>query len=117
MKKYLVGVLAICMLFVLSGCGKKENKNKQDSIVGKWTISEIQNGPVTITFNEDKTVEYKNANFTATGTYEIKEDNIIIITDIWNDEGEFEYIIKDDTLTLDAVYVGVLSYPNMKRVK
>ena len=115
MKKYLVGVLAICMLFVLSGCGCERRKEK-DTIIGKWTIEKIQNGPVTITFKEDNTIEYKNANFTGTGTYKVN-DNYIVVEGVWRSEEEYEFEFNDGKLTLNAVYEDSLSYPNMTKIK
>ena len=115
MKKYIVGVLAICMLFVLAGCGKTKSESK--SIVGKWTLDNVQNGPVTITFNKDNTVVYENKYFSETGTYRFTEDNILVIEGIWDEEELYEYVLENGTLTLEAKYLDSMSYPNMKKVK
>lgn len=111
MKKYLLTFLAVIMLVVVTGCGKKK-----ESIVGEWKIDNIQNGPVTIIFGEDNSLTYKNIYFEATGKYSIEKD-IVTFTEVWDDEYQFKYEIKDGKLTLTPLDEDVLNYNNMERVK
>ena len=111
MKKYVFSFLAIIMLVMVVGCGKKK-----ESIVGEWKIDKIQNGPVYITFGKDNSLTYKNINFEVTGKYSIEKD-VVTFIEVWDDEYEFKYEIKDGKLTLTALDEDVLSYTDMERVK
>lgn len=112
MKKKIVLYLILISVFALVGCSLK----KSNSIIGTWKLDNIQNGPVTITFEKNNVLRYKSANYEKTGTYKI-DGATIIFKDIWDEEEEYEYEIKNSKLTLDAVYVGSLSYIDMERVK
>ena len=111
MKKYILGFITIVLFITLCGCTKKN-----DSIIGKWQLKEIQGGPITVVFNKDKTLEFSNANLEAKGTYKI-EGNVVTFINIWDVEVQYEYEIKDDKLSLNGVNRRTLSYIDLERVK
>lgn len=112
MKKYILSFLAI-ILFVSINCGCSKKSN---SIVGKWSLSEEQGGPITIVFNKDKTLEFSNENLEAKGTYKL-EGNVVTFVNIWSKEVQYEYEIKDGKLSLNGVSRRTLSYIDLERVK
>ena len=114
MKKYILSFLAIilCISFTC-GCSILKKKNP---IIGTWTMKDVQGGPVTITFGDNNSLEYKSAYYQNKGTYKIKK-NVVKFIGIWDNEVEYEYEIKDDILSLTAVDKMMLSYTSLKKVK
>jgi hypothetical protein len=95
MKKYLLGLLIISLLFMTTGCKK--------SIVGKWKAIDKESEYYYI-FNSDKTCSYEMTVARLDCTYEENDSKLTILYNGTENPVTFEYrfennmlIIKDDT--------------------
>ncbi len=88
-KKYLLIVTVFLSLFLLVGCGGKDN-----ALVGEWkglTDGESRDMQMETTFNfkSNGDVEYSNEfGINSTGTYEIKDDIVTIKLESWESAKE-----------------------------
>ena len=113
-KKYLLIVTVFLSLFLLVGCGGKDN-----ALVGEWkglTDGESRDMQIETTFNfkSNGDVEYSNEfGINSTGTYEIKDDIVTIKLESWESAKDYKFEVKDDKLSLTAQDVYSPSYSEM----
>ena len=114
-KRFLLFSLLVSVLFVLSGCG---SKNK---LVGAWkglTDGETRDMEIetTFTFKEHGDVSYSNEyGITSDGTYEIKDDKVVITLKTWTEAKTYEFKVDGDSLSLTATDKYSPSYSEMKK--
>ncbi len=92
MKKYLLGIVLLCMFsfVLLTGCGKK-------GLIGKW---EYESGGYVYTFNEDGTGSYSYAGVEAKFTYTTEDNKLSITYDGSTAAFETTYTIDGDVLNI-----------------
>lgn len=96
--KALVLVAVLCAsIFALTGCGKKENKQNVNPIVGTW---KYQSGGYTYTFKEDGTGDYSVSSTKMEFTYKTEGSKISILYKGNTSPFETEYSINGDTLNI-----------------
>ena len=108
MKKYLITLCLVFSLFILVGCGSK------NELVGTWEGETNDGLKTTFIFESGKTVKYDNEyGFDSEGTYEIKDDIVTIKLDSWDASKEYKFEVKDGKLTLTAQDAYSPSYKDM----
>ena len=111
MKKILLVSILFVSVFLLVGCGSS------NELVGSWkglTDGESRDVQMetTFTFKSDGNVEYSNEfGITGTGTYEIKENVVTIVLDLWTKDYEFK--VDGNKLSLKATDAYSPSYSEM----
>ena len=91
MKKYLLGILAILLVFLTTGCKK--------SVVGKWKAIDKENEYYYI-FNKDKTCSYEMTVARLDCTYEEDGSKLTILYDGTEKPTTFEYRFEKETLII-----------------
>lgn len=92
MKKYNLIIIVFLILFLTTGCSKK-------SIVGKWKSVDKKNDYYYI-FNKDKTCSYEMTAARLDCTYEIKENELIILYNGNKKPTKFKYLLDGKTLII-----------------
>ena len=91
-KKFVLVLFVVVDLFMISGCGKKEDKI---SIVGSWK----RDGYV-YTFKKDGTGYYEASGKKMNFTYSDKEDKVSILYNGNVEASELKYHIENDKLII-----------------
>ncbi len=107
MKKVLVSVLLCLSLVFITGCGG-------DKLKGTWSKATDDELNSIFTFDGSGKVTYKNDYFSNDGTYTI-EDNKVTIKEVWSDVKTYEFVIKDNKLSLTATDNYSPSYKDLKK--
>ena len=113
-KKYLLILTLFVSLFVLVGCGGKDN-----ALVGKWQGysddgKEYGEQEAIFEFKSDDTVSFVSGyGIEGNGTYEIKEDIVSIKLDSWEKAKDYKFEVKDNKLSLKAQDEYSPSYSEM----
>lgn len=97
MKKRITLVAVLCMLLVVTACGKKE----EPSIIGTWkntgTIAKEY------VFNEDGSGVLKYNGFEIKFTYTFTEDKLSIVTNMGSEQTkEYDVTLSEDKLMMDS---------------
>ena len=114
-KRFLLFSLFVASLFIFAGCG---SSNK---LVGTWkglTDGESRDMQIETTFKFEKNgdVSYSNEyGITSDGTYEIKDDKVVISLETWSESKTYEFKVDGDKLSLTATDVYSPSYSEMKK--
>ncbi len=110
MKKYLLTLVLVLSVFVLVGCGSK------NELEGTWEGATEDGMQTTFTFKSGDAVHYENEyGIKSDGTYEIKDDVVTIKLDTWDAAIDYKYEIKDGKLTLTAQNKYSPSYTDMEK--
>ena len=91
MKKYILGLLIVLLLFLTTGCKK--------SIVGKWKSIDKENEYYYI-FNDDKTCSYEMTVARLDCTYEENDSKLTILYNGNDKPTNFEYRFEKNTLII-----------------
>ncbi len=92
MKKYHILITTLLLLFLTTGCTKK-------NIIGKWKSTSTKDEYYYI-FNENKTCSYELTVARLDCTYEIKENKLTILYKGNTKPSTFEYEIKGNKLII-----------------
>ena len=108
-------LVLVAMLFVLTACGKKEEK--KPDIIGTWEGKTEDGLVTTFVFKDDGNVEYSNEfGFESKGTYKLDGNKVSIDLEMWDGQAKvYSYEIKDGKLNLTANDEWVPSYKDMER--
>ena len=97
MKKIVLYFSLILAVFVLVGCGKK------NELEGTWKGATNDGLEVTIVFKSGGEMTYATEFMSESkGTYEVKDDIVTINVEAWSQAKEYKYEIKDGKLNLTA---------------
>ena len=111
--KRVVSVLCIVVIALvtvaLAGCGKKDNKSDEASIIGTW---EYSRGSSTYAYNfkEDKTGSYSVYGTEMPFTYEDDGQKVTILYDGNTVSSTFEYKIEENKLIIKDSFGDDVEY-------
>ena len=94
-KKYLIGIIIILLIISIIFIFFL----KKDSIIGKWKAVDLEY-ELYYLFNEDNTCSYEMVGAKLDCTYEIKDDELIILYKGNAQEYTFKYTLKDNKLII-----------------
>lgn len=107
MKKYIVLLLLVSVLFI-TGCGAKK-----EGIVGKWK-TDFASSTYTYTFNEDGTCSYEYGSTKMECTYKTKGEKLSILYKGNTASFDTTYSIKDDELNVKDSFGKDTIYKRIK---
>lgn len=112
MKKVLISFVAVCSIFLLTGCG---SSNK---LIGKWVGKSNDGIESTFTFEKKNVFKYQNEFISENeGTYEIKDDVVTLNLDLWSSPKDYKFEVKDGKLSLTATDQFSPSYTDLEKSK
>ena len=112
MKKVLYSLILLVGVFTLVGCGKS------NKLVGTWEGKTNDGMNTTFTFKKDGKVDYSNEyGFNSNGTYTVKDSEVTIKLESWDQTKTYEFKVDGDKLSLIATDAYSPSYSEMVKQK
>lgn len=94
MKKIFISLITICMIFIITGCGKK------DPLIGTWEGKNNDGRNTIFTFKKDNKINFDNGLVKLDGTYSTKGDTLTIKIEAWQKDRNYIFKIENNTLNL-----------------
>ncbi len=96
MKKLIPALLVLTMVLALVACGESK-----DAVAGTWTGDLGLDGVVTWTFDGKGGCTMENEFMKQKGTYTLKDDQLTVKLEYWDDANVYTISIDGDTLTMN----------------
>jgi len=100
----IIGVAVLLVCVGLSGCNEKSGNSKLDRLIGTW----MENGEVDYIFESDRTFTSFDGPITTAGTYEIKDEKLVLTVGGISISYNYSFSNNDRTLTMTMVDTNII---------